>query len=150
MTKPTKWYVRPAKTQISQGIFPAWSEYSLSASRKLGSLATHWTQAKTDRWAHIHFVGLVTKLLKYCLVFADWLVGTTAVAIFRNKFTRRQLWIKGLKHLDVVVSFAIAFAMAYKVENSCNCLFNFLHTKFLLKQESTLKGKNSLPLVLSI
>ena len=29
MTKPTKWHVRPAKTQISLGIHPVWSESSL-------------------------------------------------------------------------------------------------------------------------
>ena len=33
--------VRPAKTQISLGMRPVWSESSLSAWRKLGSLATH-------------------------------------------------------------------------------------------------------------
>ena len=33
--------VRPAKTQISLGIRPVWSESSLSARRKLGSLATY-------------------------------------------------------------------------------------------------------------
>ena len=31
MTQPTKWYVRPAKTQISLGIWPVWSESSLCA-----------------------------------------------------------------------------------------------------------------------
>ena len=36
MTKPTKWHVRPAKTQISLGIRPVWSESLLSAWRKLG------------------------------------------------------------------------------------------------------------------
>ena len=56
-TKPTKWHVRPAKTQISLGIRPVWSESSVrmkkawnlsyplnlqSAWRKLGTLATHW------------------------------------------------------------------------------------------------------------
>ena len=34
--------VRPAKTQISLGICPVWSESSLSAWRKLRSLVTHW------------------------------------------------------------------------------------------------------------
>ena len=29
MTRPTKWPVRLAKTQISQGIHPVWSESSL-------------------------------------------------------------------------------------------------------------------------
>ena len=37
--------VRPAKTQISLGIPPVWSESSLSAWRKLGSLATHWAHS---------------------------------------------------------------------------------------------------------
>ena len=34
--------VHPAKTWISLGIRPVWSESSLSSWRKLGSLATHW------------------------------------------------------------------------------------------------------------
>ena len=38
--------VRPAKTQISLGICPVWSESSLSAWRKLGSLATHWAHSE--------------------------------------------------------------------------------------------------------
>ena len=31
MTKPTKWSVHPAKTKISLGILPVWSESSLCA-----------------------------------------------------------------------------------------------------------------------
>ena len=46
MTKPTKWHVRPAKTQISLSIRPDWSESSLSAWRKLGALATHWAHSE--------------------------------------------------------------------------------------------------------
>ena len=46
MTKPTKWHVRPALTEISLGIRPVWSESSLSASRKLWSLATQWAQSE--------------------------------------------------------------------------------------------------------
>ena len=46
MTKPTKWHVRPAKTQISLGILPVWSESSLSALRNIGSLATHWAHSE--------------------------------------------------------------------------------------------------------
>ena len=33
MTKPTNWHVRPAKTQISLGIRPVWSESSVCAFR---------------------------------------------------------------------------------------------------------------------
>ena len=46
MTKPTKWHEGPAKTQISLGICPVWSESSMSAWRKLGSLATHWAHSE--------------------------------------------------------------------------------------------------------
>ena len=42
VTKPTKWHVRPAKTQISLGIRPVWSEYSLCA---------HWV-AKEPSFLH--------------------------------------------------------------------------------------------------
>ena len=38
--------VHPANTQISLGIRPVWSESSMSASRKLGSLATHWAHSE--------------------------------------------------------------------------------------------------------
>ena len=67
MTKPTKWLLRPAKTQNSLGIHPVWSESLLSAWRTLGSLATHWAcsgdwpdwadaQAGLNLcWAHIWF-----------------------------------------------------------------------------------------------
>ena len=41
MPKPTKWHVHPAKTQISLGIRPGWSESLLSSRRNLWSLATH-------------------------------------------------------------------------------------------------------------
>ena len=79
MTKPTKWYVRPAKTQISLGIRPVKCESSLSAWRKLGSLATHWahsedseqTDAQADlslRWAHSHFVCFVMRRLNYVFI----------------------------------------------------------------------------------
>ena len=73
MTKPNKMSVRPAKTQNSLGIRPVWSESSLSAWRKLGSLVvTHWAHsedwadAQADQslcWGHIHFVGFVMSQL---------------------------------------------------------------------------------------
>ena len=44
--KTNKVAVQPAKTQISLGIRPVWSESSLSARRKLRSLATHWAHSE--------------------------------------------------------------------------------------------------------
>ena len=76
LTKPTKWHVCPAKTQISLGIRPVWSESSLSAWRKLESLATHWAHSEdsdqTGRMPRLiwvfagrnyHFVGFVVRRL---------------------------------------------------------------------------------------
>ena len=70
--KTNKMTVRPAKTQISLGIRPVPSESSLSAWRKLGSLANHWAHSEDSadaqadlslRWAHNHFVGFVMRRL---------------------------------------------------------------------------------------
>ena len=44
--KTNKITVRTAKTKISLGIRPIWSESSLSTSRKLRSLATHWAHSE--------------------------------------------------------------------------------------------------------
>ena len=49
MSKPTQRHVHLAKTQISLGICTVWSESSLSAWIKLGSLATHW--AHSEDWS---------------------------------------------------------------------------------------------------
>ena len=46
VTKPTKWHMRPAKTQISLGTRLVSSESSLSAWTSTGSLATHWAHSK--------------------------------------------------------------------------------------------------------
>ena len=48
-----KWHVHPAKTQISLGIRPVWSESSLSAWRKLRSLAIHRADSEdSDQTGH--------------------------------------------------------------------------------------------------
>ena len=74
--KTNKVSVHPAKTQISLGIRPVWSESSLFAWRKLGSLATHSAHNKGSdqtgwmprlHWAYSHFVGFVMSRLKLSL-----------------------------------------------------------------------------------
>ena len=80
ITKPTQWHLRPAKIQVSLGIRPVWSEFSLSAWRKPGVLSyplsaqwrlwSDWAAAQVDlslRWAHSHFVGFVMSQLIYCM-----------------------------------------------------------------------------------
>ena len=78
VTKPTKWHVRPAKTQISLGIRPVWSESSLSAWRKLGSLATHW--------AHSEDSDQTGRMPRLIWVFA----GRTCQVV--GFVTRRPIW----------------------------------------------------------
>ena len=70
-----KMSVRPAKTQISLGIRPVWSESSLSVQwiakdpRFLHADSedwSHWANAQADlrlRWAHSLFVGFVVSRL---------------------------------------------------------------------------------------
>ena len=50
--------VRPVKTQISLGIRPVWSEFSLSAWKNLGSLATYWVHSKDS-----HQTGQMPRLI---------------------------------------------------------------------------------------
>ena len=73
--KTNKVSVRPAKTQISLGIRPVWSESSLYVQwvgkdpRFLHADSedwSDWADAQTDlslRWAHTHFVGFVMSRL---------------------------------------------------------------------------------------
>ena len=80
MTKPTKWHVRPAKTQISLGIRPVWSESSLSAQlvskdpsflhadSEDSDQLTDWADLSL-RWAHMPFCWFchVAVHLFYCI-----------------------------------------------------------------------------------
>ena len=76
MTKPAKWHVLPAKTQISLGIRPVWSRvfavhmkkawvfsYSLSAQWSLWSDCVDAQADLSLCWAHRHFVGFVKRWL---------------------------------------------------------------------------------------
>ena len=94
--KNNKMTVRPVKTQISLCIRPVWSESSLSAWRKLASLATHWahsedwsdwTDAQADlslRWSHGHFVGFVMLRLKWLMRLLTLLADVSTELYFWN------------------------------------------------------------------
>ena len=67
--KTNKMTLRPAKIQISLGIRPVWSESSLSAWRKLRSLATHWADAQADlslRRSHSHICWFCHEAAHLC------------------------------------------------------------------------------------
>ena len=80
-TKPTKWHIGPAKTQIS-GQSAQSDQSSLSAWRKFGYLATHWVHSedsdKTRRMPRLfwvfagstsYFVSFVMRWLKFVIHF---------------------------------------------------------------------------------
>ena len=73
MTKPTKWHVRPAKTQISLGIRPVWSESSLSVMKKAWVLSYPLsTQRRLIRlggcpgWAESSLGAVILLVLSCC------------------------------------------------------------------------------------
>ena len=67
--------VRPAKTQISLDIRPVWSESSLSARRKRGSLAIHWAHSEdsdqTGRMPRLIWVFAGRTLILLVLSYRD-------------------------------------------------------------------------------
>ena len=78
MTKPTKWHVRPAKTQINLGwVFALRSMGSLGPKPSLSGQRRHWSdwadvQADLSlRWAHSHSVGFVMRRLKLFCLFTE-------------------------------------------------------------------------------
>ena len=77
--------VRPAKTQISLGIRPVWSESSLGAQWVAKDPSfLHADSEDSDqtgrmpradmslRWAHTHFVGFFMSRLSYCFSSFSW------------------------------------------------------------------------------
>ena len=94
MTKPTKWHVRPAKTQISLDIHPS-DQSSLPAWRKLGSLATHWAHSEA-----FHQTGQIPRMIWVfvgrivILLFLSW--GSSFISSF---FGGGERWGGIMTHL---------------------------------------------------
>ena len=110
--KTNKVTVRPAKTQISLGIRGVWPESSLSAWRKLGSLATHW--------AHSEDSDQTWRMPRLIWVFA----GCTLILLF--------FFILRLMCLSKVLSFAtgqetrtLKFYIAVRRPRNDKCVFHF-------------------------
>ena len=97
-TKPTKWHVRPAKTQINLGIRPVWSESSLSTwgllslERTAKPLIRLWADAQADlNTSHLlcttngrkgHFVVLAWVASFYFVLLAS----TILISIISRRF----------------------------------------------------------------
>ena len=78
MTKPTKWYVRPAKTQISLSIHPIWSVFAVHMKKAWVlsyPLSVQWRPIRLGKcpgWSEsslvaCHFVGFVMRRFICCL-----------------------------------------------------------------------------------
>ena len=111
LDKTNKVTVRPAKTQISLGIRPVWSESSLSAWRKAWVLSyplsaqrwlwSDWADVQANlslRWAHSHFVGFVVSRLISQEVLG-WQRQTLQGTVKGTNSRRRQKenWTKNIK-----------------------------------------------------
>ena len=112
--------VRPAKTQTSLRIRPVWSESSLSAWRKLGSLATYWAHSEdsdqTDsdsqadlslRWAYTHFVAFVmlrlkSNSIKILLQCAEDMTISHIAGVLRNK-----MWLTRSVYMTIKFSLSL-------------------------------------------
>ena len=119
--------MRPAKTQISLGIRPVWSESSLSAWRNLWSLATYWALLSKDSdqngqmprlvWVFAgrtcHFVGFVMRWLTCTLLW--WLQKQqriTCIQFIKTVGEKDGMW-GFAKHLVSLVSLIIKLINAW-------------------------------------
>ena len=130
--------VRPAKTQISLGIRPVWSESSLSAWRKLGSLATHWAHSEdsdqTGRmprfiWVFADQTGRMPRLI--CLRWPN----TNFVCFVMFRLTCVFVWSLTTQRLGKKI-FYLYLTITYSNKISINILKVTAHIIFIIKIET--------------
>ena len=103
LTKPTKWSVRPAKTQVSLGIRPVWSESSLCTQWVAKDLSfLHADSEDSDQtghlslhWEHMPF-GWFCHEAAHILQCSLWLGWSRTLLLFFTLFkiaTRSQKWV---------------------------------------------------------
>ena len=130
MTKPTKWPVRPAKTQVSLGIRPVWSEKfslglrpvwsesSLSAWRKLGQ---HWVFCNQHPETILHLFYYCEKVKTFWADLKTWLEIKANIIL--------QLTVKNLlfskQALNVLLNYLLLLAK-----------YHIYRTKFFTNQIS--------------
>ena len=92
-TKPTKWSVHPAKTPISLGIRPIWSESKLSAWRKLGSLDTYWVDSEDSDQT-----GQMPRLIRVLAGCTGHFVGFVMRRLNLSFYLSQHSWLELCKH----------------------------------------------------
>ena len=100
MTKPTKWHVGPAKTQISLGICPVWSvfairmkkywpiNYLLSASKKSDQTGRMPRLIWVFAGRTCQFVGFVTRRLGCFVLILTWSTEEWTKVLFSGVLSR--------------------------------------------------------------
>ena len=88
--------VQPAKTQISLGICPVWSESSLSAWRNLGSLATYWAHGKDSDQT-----GLMPRLI---WVFPGRTLILLVLSCIGSYYDSNLIWLTVSRQVDELIS----------------------------------------------
>ena len=119
MTKPTKWPMHPAKTQISMGIRLVWSESLLYTWRNLGSLATCWAHSEGSEmpsliWVfagHMSFVGFVVLWFKPTLV--NNCIFQCQYIVFTIPHHRNIVWFSGDIAFDVWLWWCLKTLVSY-------------------------------------
>ena len=142
-TKPTKWPVRPVKTQISLGIRPVWSEPSLCALR----VAKDPTPLQADSedsdqtrrmprliWVFAgrtcHFVGFVVL----------WLKSSETPTLFQSGIACSSKWLKGEKKLKQHTLFKFSYNYLWS-----SYLYKWLDPSWLHRRNLRYTWKRPLP-----
>ena len=126
--KTNKMTVCPAKTQISLGICPVWSDSLLSAWRKLGSLATHWPHSEDSDQT-----GRMPRLIRP--VWSESLLGAHSFCWFYHEVAHipgmykekgpfsHEVWVKFKpKHKSAPLATADVSIRASSRENLSSCV----------------------------
>ena len=108
MTKPTKWLVCPAKTQINQGICPVWSEYLLCAQwlAKDPSFPQVDSEDPDQTGRTGHFVGFVM----------PWFLSLSVVSAVRGG----QIFVWGVALLP-------SLSLRYESNTGDSCYVDFAY-----------------------
>ena len=118
--KTNKMSVRPAKTQISLGIRPVWSAYSLCAKwvakgpmfssygqRRLWSDRADAQADLSLRWAHDHIAGFVMRRLIYFV--HNECILTRLRFKYTTKFSLPKIACPAIVYAEIVVVFDLYF-----------------------------------------
>ena len=121
--------VRQAKTQISLGIRPVWSESSLSPWRKLGSLATHWAHSEdsyqTGPMPRLIWVFAGRTVILLVLSWCGSNIGTIK-SFYHSVYCLQRIWktanASGEEKVWITKArWFHAYAMLYKCETALVC-----------------------------